>query len=423
MDFKEDFLHFVWQYGLFDISKLETTDGKALSIIKKGIHNTDSGPDFFNARLLIDQTEWAGNIEIHKKSSDWFKHAHQNDEAYKSVILHVVYEHDADIDGHTGKIPTLELKNLIKSETIARYNNIINSKESIPCAKLFPDVNPQKVNFWLERLVVERLESKVKAIEELQQRYKNDWEQSFFNRLLRAYGFNINSLPFEQLAHSLDVRLLMKYAHNIKQTEALFFGTAGLLESPTDGEYYNTLKKEFEHLKVAHKIKPLNPLAWKFSKTRPWNFPTLRIAQIAALYHKHQKLFAKILSIESVEQIYSILDVEVSEFWKSHYTFQKKSPKKISSPGKSSIDSIIINAIVPTIFAYSLSTGNEDRKDKAIDFLYKLKPENNQITRQYEELGIKNDNSAMSQAILQLNKKYCKQKNCLICSIGKELLN
>jgi hypothetical protein len=266
------------------------------------------------------------------------------------------------------------------------------------------------------------LERKVEDIGALQKRYANDWEQTFFNRLCRGFGFNINSEPFEHFANILDVRLLMKYSYNLKQTEALLFGVSGLLSATLEIDYYNELQKEFNHLKAAHKLSTMNPAAWKFSKTRPGNFPTLRLAQIAALYHKHQKLFSKILVVNEVEDMHKILKMDVSEFWKSHYTFNKKSPRENISLGNSSVDLLIINTIIPMMFAYSVSTGNEERKEKAVEMLYKLSPENNQITRIYEDLGLKNENSAHSQALLQLYKNYCKQKKCLFCSIGKDLL-
>ena len=287
----EDFIHFIWKYSYFDSNSLFTTKGDKIEIIKLGEHNTNAGPDFFNAKIKIGDTLWVGNVEIHINSSDWIKHKHSLDNAYNNVILHVVLKYDIDINRQNGEIiPALELKYDINFED--RYHQLMKNKQWIPCQSYLPAVNKFDIHFWLAKIAIERLHSKSSIIEEKLARNNNNWEESYYHKLARSFGMNVNSEPFELLAMSLPLLILAKHKNNLFQIESLLFGQAGFLNEIMPNElYYVKLQKEYIFLKKKYQLKAIEKHQWKFLRLRPSNFPTIRISQFANLIYKSTSLF------------------------------------------------------------------------------------------------------------------------------------
>ncbi len=427
----EEFLWHIWKFRLFNNNNLQTTSGEEIKILKVGEHNSDSGPDFFNARIKIGNTTWAGNVEIHTNASDWHKHKHTTDKAYDNIILHVVHEADVKIHRRNGEeIPTLELKNRIPQNVYGKYFQFKSSKDWIPCEKQISSVDKFTLNNWLDRLLVERLERKSKAITDSLKQNKNNWEETFYQMLARNFGQKINSEPFELLAKTLPVSVLAKHKNNLLQIESLLFGTAGMLEKDFKDDYPNELKKEFKFLKSKFKLKPIDSSLWKFMRLHPPNFPTIRISQFANLIYKSSHLFSKITEANSVKDTIKLLGTETSEYWQTHYRFDTSSPAlllkdkgaKKKRLGSDSINTIIINTIVPFLFVYGKEKGEEKFCDRALAFLEKLEAENNSIILKWESIGVLSKTSYETQALLQLKNEYCSKKRCLECSIGARLL-
>ncbi len=419
----EDFLHYIWNFKLFNTNDLKTTNKETIQILKSGQHNTDAGPDFFNAQIKLENTLWAGNVEIHINSSDWIKHHHETDNAYNNVILHVVYHHDREIKNANGNaIPTLELKNLIDLKLILNYEQLISNKNWIPCSNQIHSVDEFVINNWLERLVFERLERKSIEIEATLIKNKNDWEETFYQLLFKYFGLKVNAEPFLLLAKNTSLKIIEKHKNSFT-VEALLFGQAGFLTENMEDEYFKRLKKEYQFLNSKFSLVPLDKSLWKFLRLRPANFPTIRIAQLANLLVHEPRLFSKIIAINYVQEIRQLFELTASKYWDNHYQFgvtQKKSITKRT--GKLMIDSLIINVIVPMLFVYATTTQNEELKNKAIQFLEKLTSEKNTILLNFEKLGVKSNNALQSQALIELKTNYCFQKKCLNCSIGNNLI-
>ncbi len=417
---QEEFLHYLWKFRLFDSKNLKTVDGELIEILKPGEHNFDSGPDFFNAKIRIGKTLWAGNVEIHIRASDWEVHKHQHDKAYDNVILHVVHEADKKLLRKTGEIiPTLELKSRIPQNIYQMYVSFKGSKDRIPCGRQIKDIDPFTLNHWLARLLIERLERKSGPILESLKQNKNNWEETFYQFLARNFGLKVNSEPFEILARALPLSILAKHRNNLIQLEALLFGTAGLLEKELKDDYPRQLQKEFKFLKSKYKIKPMNGSLWKFMRLHPPNFPTIRISQFANLLHKSTHLFSKTLETKDLS---ALLASETSDYWLTHYRFDKVSPKRMKTLGSESIHNIMINTIAPIIFIYGKQKGEELFTDHTLDLLEKILPEKNSIISKWQELGVHAKNAGETQALIQLKNEYCTKKRCLECSVGARLL-
>lgn len=418
----EDFLHFVWKFKAFNLSGLKTLEGETIQVIKTGEHNKDAGPDFFNARLKIGSTTWAGNIELHLKSSDWRKHLHNNNGNYNNLILHLVYENDEDI-AHTGKpVATAELKTLIDKDLLNKYNQLLYAKQWIPCANQLNTVSSFTLNNWLERLLIERLERKAKTISSLLELNKNNLEETFYIHLARNFGMKVNAVPFELLAKSLPNSFLGKHKSSLFQVEALLFGQSGLLEKQFKDDYPNQLKKEYLFLQKKFSLQPIKGHLWKFLRLRPVNFPTVRIAQFASLIHNSSGLFSKIMETQKVDDLRKLLSSETSDYWNTHFVFDKTSAAKKKNLGTIAIDNILINSIVPFLFVYAEYKGTEDYKDRAISLLEQLSSEQNNIIEKFTELGLKSLHASNSQSLLELKNEYCSFKKCLNCGIGISLL-
>lgn len=423
MEMNEEFLHHIWKFRLFKQNNLKTETGETLEIIKPGEHNFDSGPDFFNAKIKLDATEWAGNVEIHTFSSDWEKHRHQHDKAYGNIILHVVYKDDKPLPGHKNNpIPTLVLSPFIDKKLFEKYSAFKSSSDWIPCEKSIHRVPEFVSSAWLERMLVERLEDKSNSILETLKLNQNNWEETFYQHLAKNFGFKINAVPFELLAKSLSNATLAKHKNSLLQVEAMVFGNAGLLEKHFKDKYLQSLQNEYQFLKSKFSLKPMEAHLWKFLRLRPANFPTIRLAQFAALINHSEHLFSHILETESLKQLHEQLNSSVSDYWKKHYIMEKPSRLRNKTLGKSAVDNLIINTIVPFLFVYGKFKKQEKYVDRALLFLEKTAPEKNQIIQQFNALGITSNNAFRTQALIQLKNKHCSTKGCLNCAIGNNLL-
>lgn len=420
----EKLLHFVWKFRLFDTKDLVTTGGERIEIIQCGAHNTNAGPDFQNAKIRIGKTLWAGNVEIHINSGDWFLHKHERDAAYNNVILHVVYEAKdrMALRSNGEEIPTLELKNRIHPSVLYRYEELEKRKSWIPCAKFFHEADEFSVSNFLERLLIERLEAKVEQINDLLNESGNDWEQVMFQMIAGYLGAGINKEPFQLLAKNLRVNVWAKHIHEPLQIEAMVFGTAGMLDEDFDDEYPKQLRKEFLYLKRLHQLQPLEKKVWKFLRLRPSNFPTVRLAQLSALMCFDSKMFSRILEAKTVKAIHRLFDVDVSEYWQNHYRFDKPTKKVNSHLGTSMKNTLLINAVAPVLFAYGKYKDKEEYCDRAFALLQNCEAESNSIITGWKKLNQTPSSAAKSQALLQLKNEYCDKFRCVDCAIGRKVL-
>jgi hypothetical protein len=419
---KEDFLHYIWLYKKLDITNLKTTNGEVLSILNFGQYTQQAGPDFFNAQIIIENQKWAGNIEIHLKSSDWYVHHHENDDAYANVILHVVWEYDTPIfRKNNSEIPVLELQRYVSKEELQKYKELTTQKSWIFCENLIKEVPHFVMTNWQERLFFERLERKSNSIDVLLKETENDWESVLFCLLAKNFGLNTNGDMFFKISKSITFSLMRKEALEVKFLEALLFGQADMIPIHAEDTYTKELQSWYDYISIKYNLKKPLIAPVQFFKHRPDNFPTIRLAQLAMLYHLQRNLFSKISTAKTVDEIYCIFDVSVSDYWKTHYTFDKASSKKEKSLTKSFIDLLIINTIVPVQFAYAKSLGKENY-ELLIDFLANIPHEKNNIIEKFSTFGIQSKNAFQSQALLQLKNEYCNSKRCLQCAIGLELL-
>ena len=420
---QEDFLHFIWRTRRFDAAGLSTTQGHVIQIIHPGEYNTDAGPDFFNARLRIGDTEWAGNVEMHLRSSDWLLHGHDTDPAYHNVVLHVVWIDDEPVLRSSGDpVPCLILKDRVPAALLDNYQRLLHEENWIPCAGRFSEI-PAIVRLnWFDRLLVERLEQKSAYLTTQLDATTNHWEEAFYRSLARSFGLKVNTEPFEALARSLPLTLLVKHKNDLHQLEALLFGQAGLLEGSFKESYPQLLAKEYRFLKHKYGLQPLSGSQWKFLRMRPANFPSVRIAQFAALIYHSTHLFGQFLEAETVRQVQHLFAVPASPYWETHYRFDAPTVKKVKMPGRDFIELLLINTIIPALFFYGKSRQMQVYSDKALRWLEELPPESNHLLDGWESLGIKPRHAWESQSLLQLKNQYCDKKRCLDCAIGGFLL-
>ena len=419
---KEEFLHFIWKHQLCQKESLFTTEGDSLQISQPGFHNTHAGPDFFDARIRIGDTRWAGNIEIHQKASDWNKHGHQHDPVYRNTILHVVAESDVQVYNDLGSIvPVLVIKWPQWIEN--NYETLIKSHDWISCASLLYQVDPFRIRFFLNGIVVERLKQKIDTISNVLAETKEDWGETFYFMLARNFGLRENALPFEMVARSLPQSVLARHHDSLFQIEALFFGQAGLLGDELFGdEYYIELRKEYRFLAVKYGLKPIAGHIWKFMRMHPGNFPTIRLAQFAALVHHSRGLFTSVIEANNLEDLQQLFTITASEYWDTHYSFNKPSVNKKKAFGDQIFRLIVINVVVPFYFLYGDNQNKLLLKDRALEILEQLPAENNSAINRWASAGIVAANALESQGLLQLQCNYCEPKRCLDCTIGHKII-
>lgn len=414
---KEEFLYYIWENRLID-KDLRTAEGESLEVVTTGYRNTDSGPDFLEAKIKMGDKLWAGHVELHVKASDWNRHKHQNDKAYKNVILHIVYENDTKAN----EIPTLELKGHFDESLFTQYERLISSKNWIPCEKSISQVPVFTRLSWFDRMAIERLESKSKTVTKILEANQFDWEEALYKLLMRYFGLKVNNEAFETLSTLLPFKTLLKHADNLLQVEAMLLGCAGFLSKDFNDDYPQLLKREFTVMQAKFNLITMPEERWKFMRMRPSNFPTLRLAQMAQLIHQSGCLFAKIREAKNVAEVKALFDVKASGYWDSHYRFESPSESKPKHLGSSTSDILIINAVVPLLFCYGKLHKNESVCETAMQFLEQTQAEDNAIIRHYAQCGIAADNAMQSQALLHLYSTYCKCKRCLECRIGNVLL-
>ena len=419
----EEFLHHIWKFRLFDQLELKTTEGEAINIEKPGDHNFDAGPDFFNGKIKVGKTLWAGNIEVHINASDWKKHFHQHDKAYDNIILHVVNNADIKLYRSSGEeIPTIEIKGRIHRKLFQNYLDFKSSSDWIPCEKQISSVPALILNNTIDKLLLERLERKSHAILNSLSLNNNNWEETFYQLLARNFGFKTNAEPFELLAKSLPSLTLAKHKNNLLQIEALLFGQAGMLDQHYNDKYVLALQNEYAFLKQKYRLQPVENHLWKFLRLRPVNFPTIRIAQFAGLVFNSSHLFSRILEEENEKSLRAILNVTVSEYWETHFMLDRSSKKRGKHLGDEGIDNIFINTVVPFLFVYGKQKGDERYVARALSLLENIKGESNAIISKWASLKVCTEKAYSTQGLLQLKNEYCSRKRCLNCAIGNYLL-
>ena len=410
---KEEFIYYLWENRLLHLD-LKTTDNEEITVLSVGNRNHDSGADFVNARIKIGDALWAGQVEIHVRASDWFKHNHHNDANYDSVILHVVYENDTD----SLKIPTLEIKDKFDLSIFHKYNWFFGSRNWIPCGEFVGGVQNFTLISWLDRMLVEHLEDECKDLDFKLKNNQYDWEQAFYQRLMRYFGLKVNNDSFEYLSRILPLNLLLRHRDNDIYIESMMFGCAGFLERDFEEDYPSLLKRDFMMLKSKFGLKVMPLSNWKFLRLRPPNFPTIRIAQLAKIITKNGNMFSKIRDADDIQEIKDLFDIELNSYWDNHFQFDKTSKvERRKILGKTAVDLIIINAIVPMLFYYGHTHSLESYKEKAMSFLEQIEAEDNLIIRNFQKSGIVLQNAFQTQAILYMYKYYCKRRRCLECRI------
>ncbi|NNE28751.1 MAG: DUF2851 family protein [Saprospiraceae bacterium] len=420
---KEEFLHYVWKNQRFRQNGLRTTCGKKVELIELGSLNDSDGPDFLEARIRLDGQLWVGQVEMHLNSRQWYQHGHDLDPAYDNVILHVVLEDDKPVKTSTGiSIPALEIKPHLEQGLHRKYLRLISNSSWIPCQSHFSKTNAIVQRAYLDRLLVERLQRKTALIERVLSQYNYDWEQAFFHVLCRSFGLKKNVEAFEGLARSLPLKTLQRNRDQIAHLEALLLGQAGLLAGNFQDNYPNQLRLMFETFLIKYRLSPMDRKSWKFLRMRPGNFPTIRIAQLARLIYQSNHLFSKVLAASNEKEILNMFNLKISDYWKTHFVFDKVSKPSDKSLGKDSIRLIIINAIVPFLFFYGRSRSKEVYVSRAMALLGALPPEENSILKGWKKMGVEITNAFDSQALLELKNEHCDRKKCLNCPIGNQIL-
>lgn len=418
---KEDLLSYIWRYRLWENEKMQTTEGLTINIIDVGLLNRDAGPDYSNAKIKIENTLWAGNVELHIKSIDWYRHGHEKDPAYNNVILHVVTQADQEIKNEKGDtLPQLELKIAPKYIQIAQQ--LAESKEALGCHRYWNEQMRNRLRMQMNTLLCERLENKVQNIEQLLDSNKNDWEETLYQKIAKSFGMKTNELPFEQLAKSLPQKYIGKQKGNLLQVESMIIGQAGLLENIKESDtYIQSLQQEYHFLKQKYNLQPIDKGLWKFGKMRPTNSPYVRLAEFAMLCNQSEHLFSKVLEAKGIEEIQELFNCGTSEYWDMHYTLGICSEKRIKYIGAPTRNSIIINSVIPLIFAWGKENGEENRTEEVLDLLEKIPAEDNRIIAFWREQGIEALSAYETQALIEQTKEYCEKKECLRCSIGHQI--
>jgi hypothetical protein len=417
----EELILFLWRQRLYDASALRTTDGRPVEVVSPGTRQYDAGPDLADARLRIDGTLWAGSIEVHVRSSDWLRHGHQNDPRYANIILHLVFNHDTDVP--LGAFPTVELAPVVSDQILHRHARLMHSRDAIPCGATLATVPHITVSTWLERLLIGRMEARASRIEALIGRCGGDLEQAFQAWIFRYMGAKVNDDAFEELGLALPWKVMGKGRNDIMLTEALLFGTAGLLPDPPVDDHSSGLLREYRYLAHANGLKPMAAHRWRFARLRPAAFPTVRISQLAAIVHRHGPLLQAISGCAGPADVRALLGTVASGYWTSRFRFGEVStvvrPKAL---GHDAIDSIIINAVVPFLFVRHDRSGRYELKEQVLGWLNGLGPEDNRTVRGFMALGLRPADAAQTQALLTLRHDYCDRRNCLHCAIGTTLL-
>lgn len=420
----EELLHFVWQFRLFNQFDLYNTEGEKVVIVQVGEHNINAGPDFLYCQLLIGDKLWVGHVEIHVDGRDWTRHGHDQDERYNNVILHVVYTFPiAAFRQDKTMIPTLVIKELLPKQLVERYKRMLLHRAWIPCAKQLDTVSSVLKVQVLQRMAVLRLEERVGDLRRIVVTEQKGWEYGLFQQLCRSFGTKVNADVFQRLAEKVDLTLVWKYHGDTTKLEAMFFGQAGFLQKDLDESYLKELQEEYRYLKRVHNLSEISAAEWKFLRMRPYNFPTYRLAQLAALYNSSPYIFALLLSSNDITPLVEMLkSVRATPFWQYHFNMEKKSPKHDTKLSTRFIEHLIINCFIPVLFAYGKEMGQEELQWRAFHWLEELDKEDNNIVRSFSKHSLAATNALDSQGLLHLKYNYCNARKCLQCPIGVSIL-
>jgi hypothetical protein len=414
----ERLLQYIWQFQYFNAKELQTTTGETLQVIHPGMYNSNQGPDFTDAKIKIDDTTWAGSIELHIQSSHWNNHRHSDDVNYRNVVLHVVWDDDVEL---SLPFSTLVLQDKVSKILLGRYEDLMNATSFIPCEKMIQQVTDITWIAWKERLLVERLQAKTRVISGFLNSNNNHWEQTMWWLLAKNFGIKLNSAAFETIARSIPIGILARHKNQLHQLEALFFGQAGLLDGSFEEDYPKLLQREYRFLDKKYNL-PKTKINLAFLRMRPSNFPTVRLAQLAMLVHNSLHLFSRIKESTKLDEVRRLLAVTANDYWHYHYVFDETSAFKKKTLGLQMINNILINTVAPVLFAYGLHQDENVYKDKALRWLEETVAEKNSITRGFASLQLPVKNAFHSQAYIQLKNEYCNKKRCLDCAVGNKLL-
>ena len=414
----ERLLQYIWQFQYFNKTSLQTVEGETVEIVYQGSYNTNQGPDFFEAKLKIGNTLLIGNVELHCKTSEWNTHKHSADKNYANVIAHIVWENDCTLPNN---LPTIILQDRVSKILLEKYQKLLNTSSFIPCENSISTVPEITWLSWKERLLIERLEQKSTSANEYLSKNNYHWEETFWWMIAKNFGIKVNSEAFEKIAQSIPITVLAKHKNQLHQIEALLFGQAGLLDKDFEEDYPILLRKEYQFYKSKYNLQSTNANLF-FLRMRPANFPTVRLAQLAMLIVHSVHLFSKIKEIEEVENVKKLLNVTANDYWHYHYNFDELSAYKIKNVGVQMINNLIINTVIPILFAYGHYTKEHHFKDKALRWLTQLTAEKNSRINGFLALQITIKNAFDSQSLLQLKNEYCSKKRCLECAVGNKLL-
>ncbi len=420
----EKLMQYVWQHRLWSQPRFITADGQRVEVIDQGLLNTDSGPDFFNAKIKIGERIWVGNIELHLRSSDWYRHGHDADSSYDSVILHVVGKTDGDVYRSDGqKIPQIEMP--CAPNFRERYLSLVNNPLSnLACSGEMTSLDEIYIRDWLHSLSFSRLQRKAARACELARQYDGDWSQSIYILLSRGLGFGLNSDAFERLALAVPLKILRKHGDSNVSVESMLFGVSGLLDevSGADDDYIRMLKDEYRFLSAKYQLSEVVCPGWKMARMRPNNFPHRRIATLATLVCEGFRIGYKLLSCKTIEEARELFTFDLMGYWSRRYNFQSETSPTCRALSQNSIDTLIINVVIPVLYGYGHVYAQDDTVNTALEMLQKLPAENNSIIRLFRSAGVKCDDAFTSQAMIELRKNYCDSRKCLYCRIGHKLL-
>lgn len=421
---KEELLIYVWKYKLFNNLELYGTQGESVKILSSGVRNENSGPDFFNSKLEIDGQLWAGNTEMHIKSSDWISHKHHLDKSYSNVILHVVFKHDKEIFISDRRLVVLELSNYIDSNIIENYSKLTSKEFTfLKCSGQYKLERNFIFENWLNSIYVSRIERKNNYLLNYLSKSKNNWEYVFNLSLAYAFGLKLNSEAFLNLLSSIPELFFKKHKNDINSIEAMLFGQAGFLNSSELGdEYYKNLQKEYLFLKKKYSLQDIGYSQFSFFRTRPINFPTIRLSQLAHLFAANEDLFHRVINSHSLSELRQIFTVKTNEYWDNHYTFSNNSKYLKKYTSKMFIERLIINCVIPFRLLYFKNLSREDSFESSLELLHSLKAENNVVTKEFNQIYFKSTNALETQAQLEIKEKLCVENKCLSCYFGKQIL-
>lgn len=424
----EKILQYAWKWRMYGNENHRLVDGRTVCILDPGTLNTGSGPDFFNAKIMCDGFVWAGNVELHMRASDWWKHNHHLDEAYSNVILHVVAVDDARLTRKDGtEIPQLLFPLTPQmSELYVRLTTDASKPPPLRCWYKLSQIPKLLVTDAVSTAACERLAQKAQRITDTLRRLDGDMAHTCLVTLARALGFGTNAEPFERTALALNLNHCARHADNQDQIDAIIFGQAGLLDEAqwSQEQYPHMLASEFRFLAHKYRITSLPRSIWKRSGMRPANFPHRRLAYLARLIPDCHSLLSRILACGGdIDALKSMLITQFDGYWSCHYNFGKPQSKQMPEAlSDSSLRLLLINAIAPLCHAFGQIQGDSRLRDTAIDILENLPPENNSLIRDWERVGIKPNDALSSQGLLQLRKMYCDRNECLHCRIGNRLM-